>query len=155
MPPCPLEGQTRADPQILHTGGANFYLVNHTIYGLFDFSGRCRYVGQTRVVRNRKLRHREKYPELRFKVIRECQWVDRIRLERQIVMAYRKRGFCDLNSSNHYSIADNRKVSSRKDPAISRFVTVADRNGVETRVSEKDYDRFFAPYAVAQEVAPG
>lgn len=70
-------------------------------------------------------------------------------------MAYRKRGFCDLNSSNHYSIADNRKVSSRKDPAVSRFVTVVDRNGFETRVSEKNYDSFFAPYAVAQEVAPG
>ncbi len=79
------------------------------IYGLFDLSGSCRYVGQTTNPAARLYCHhfkaRKRQTELlQMKVFRACVPEQSSQLEKQIFQAYRKRGQCDLNLKQHFTV---------------------------------------------------
>jgi hypothetical protein len=67
------------------------------IYGLFDSSGKCHYIGQTFNPERREKDHDWKYPALIMKTIRFCPTYSGARLETQIMTAYKKRGQASIN----------------------------------------------------------
>ncbi len=67
-----------------------------TIYGLFDLSGHCFYVGQTFDVYCRKHKH-TKERGLIFRQLRTCEVRDASRIEIQVIKAYKRRGECEQN----------------------------------------------------------
>ena len=79
------------------------------IYGLYSLDGFCHYVGQTANRAQRKDSHRAKRPSLEFRVIRSCdEWKAHV-IERQIILAYKKRGHCQLNASTTARPVRNRQ----------------------------------------------
>jgi len=67
------------------------------IYGLFDGTGKCRYVGLTDSPKQRKADHADK--GLAFRTLRFCEKSDGSRLEGQVIRAYKRKGQCDLNEA--------------------------------------------------------
>lgn len=75
------------------------------IYGLFDLSGWCHYVGQTVNPYARSRRHldcdtaRFKDSGYSFKIIRSVECCNANRVERQIGLAYQRRGQAELSKT--------------------------------------------------------
>lgn len=77
------------------------------LYGLFDHSRICHYVGQTRFPKQRAASHLHslqgndwrKKRELQFRVIRQCPMAKANRLEVQIIKGFKRREQCELNNS--------------------------------------------------------
>lgn len=68
------------------------------IYGLFDDSGICLYVGSSVDPRDRFYCMRSKHPEItEWKTIRKCRFSDAAEVEGQIIRAYKAKGQCQLN----------------------------------------------------------
>ncbi len=73
--------------------------MKYFIYGLFDETGKCRYVGMTGRLRDRKYLHQLKRPTLQFRVLLICDWIHRMFFEKRIIAHFRTLGLCDLNGN--------------------------------------------------------
>ncbi len=79
------------------------------LYGLYDLSGSCRYVGQTTNPYSRLMTHRTQglmleHGPMLMKVLRFAVPIEAPRIEKQIVFAYRKSGQCDLNKQDKFVV---------------------------------------------------
>jgi len=90
------------------------------LYGLFDGS-RCRYIGQTANPERRLNKHKFgpagkifKHGPMILVALRFCDERNASRLEKQIVMAYKRKGQCDLNESNQFAGGPKAGIRSRK-----------------------------------------
>lgn len=68
--------------------------MKRTIYGLYDRNGICFYIGQTSNPMKRARQHRCKWPNLSFRILRECRPESALRIERQVTLAYQRRNQC-------------------------------------------------------------
>lgn len=69
------------------------------VYGLFDGSNKCQYVGLTCNPVARRANHRcLKGRNLEFRIVRETDATNGPRIETQVIMAYQKRGLAQQNS---------------------------------------------------------
>jgi hypothetical protein len=72
------------------------------IYRVDDAAGRCLYVGQTKRLRARRSAHLTRWPGAAFVPLRQCNDADALRLEKQVTLAYKRRGQAQFNIQNDW-----------------------------------------------------
>lgn len=69
-----------------------------TIYGLFDSTGRCRYVGRTSQPDVRSAVHGKHFSDLKFVALCQCNSLDGREVEREVIQQFHRLGQADLNT---------------------------------------------------------
>jgi hypothetical protein len=122
------------------------------VYGLFDKSGMCQYVGQTKNPSKRKWAHLSKrFVGLEFRVLRETNQRNINRLESQIGTAYQRRG--EAEQSKMFNGDKIRKIHKLPDYVNDRRAwdwTLGDRelariHSISRQTVNKDRRQFGIP----------
>ncbi len=83
------------------------------IYGLFDESGACLYVGQSLDLWQRKRDHKRKKPSHEARVIQRTRLKNASKVELGIIKKYKRLGQCQLNKAT-WEISSDRKANGYK-----------------------------------------